>query len=101
MARGEDTSRHPRRQVGRFAHLLSTQTNRAYRNEGYYPADGMDTTPEEVQGDLELYRNDRDTPGSNDFEVQRLGKAYGNAFKNRHDPDYATPMYYPFLSPNQ
>ena len=96
MTRGEDTSRHPGRQVGRLAHLISAQNNRAQRNHGLYPADGMDTTPEEMQEDLELYRNDRDTLGADDSEVKRLGKAYGDAFKNRHNDNYATPMYYPF-----
>jgi len=82
--------------ASRLAQLIATQANKANRNHGLYPADGMDRTPEDIQKDLELYRNDRDTLGADDPEVKRLGEAYGNAFKNRHNADYATPMYYPF-----
>jgi hypothetical protein len=87
--------------ASRLAQLIATQNNRSWRDHGYYPSDGLDSTPEDVQKDLELYRNDRDTFGSDDFQVQRLGNAYGNAFKNRHDSNYATPMSYPFLEPNR
>lgn len=99
MPRGEDTSRDPKRKVTRLAHLISTHSNRSWRAEGYYPSDGLDTTPEDAQEDLDEYRKDRDTPGLANFEVKevkRLAGAYGESFKNRHNDSYVPGMYYPF-----
>ena len=88
MARGEDTSRHPRRQVGRLAHLMSTQANRYWERAGGMP----DETPEGVQEAMEMYRNNRDTLGSDNHHVQGDANLVSRAFKNRHNDEYAAPL---------
>ena len=85
MARGEDTSRHPRRQVGRLAHLMSAQANRYWQQ---IPGE----TPEVTQGALDMYRSNRDTLGSDNRHVQRDAKVIGSAFKNRHNDSYGQPL---------
>jgi len=101
MPHGEDTAHNPKRKVTRLAHLLANQTNKAWRYEGYYPADGRDVTPEDNQEYLDEYRNNRDTLGPDDIATKWDAQVIDSAFKNRHDDNYSTPMYYPFLSPNR
>jgi hypothetical protein len=88
MARGEDTSRHPGRQVGRLAHLMATQANRYWERAGGMP----DETPEGLQNDLDGYRTLRDSPPNEEgTTAEGSAKTIGRAFKNRHNDNYAAP----------
>ena len=88
MARGEDTSRDPRRQVSRLAHLMTTQATRYWNNMNLY----ADETPEETQVALDKHRNNRDTLGSDNPYVQGGTNLISSAFKNRHNDKYARPL---------
>lgn len=94
MPHGEDTAHNPKRKVTRLAHLIATQDNNFWRNNGL--SNFASATPEETQKGIDGYRDDRDTFGSDDFNVRALRIAYGDAFKNRHNADYESPTSYPF-----
>ena len=73
--------------ASRLAQLMATQANRYWELAGGIP----DETPEGVQGDLDAYRTQRDTPNEEDRRGEGSAKAIGLAFKNRHNDNYAAP----------
>ena len=88
MARGIDTRDDEGRKVGRMAHLMATQANRYWERAGGIP----DETPEGVQGDLDAYRTQRDTPNEEGRRGEGSAELIGRAFKNRHNDNYAAPV---------
>ena len=80
--------------ASRLAQLVATQDNNFWRNHGVSHL--VSATPESVQQGIDGYRTMRDHFGSDDFQVRAERIYYGNAFKNRHNADYATPSSLPF-----
>lgn len=92
MAHGEDTSRDPRRQVSRLAHVVAMhqQNEDLRRSNNMMQMDdtgGSMYNPESVQYGIDEYRNDRDKL-DDDIEIQSDAKLLAASFKNRHNKDY-------------
>jgi hypothetical protein len=108
MARGEDTSRDPRRKVSRLAHVVAMHANNAIRSTqktGAYPElDGLSATPELAQSSLiDPYRDGQEKwPVDGDIgyvhrtnsretgtlHVPSVASMLNDNFKNRHNKDY-------------
>jgi len=73
--------------ASRLAQLMATQANRYWERAGGMP----DETPEGVQGDLDAYRTQRDTPNEEGRGGEGSAELIGRAFKNRHNDNYAAP----------
>ena len=89
MARGEDTSRDPRRQVSRLAYLVNLhhQNEDLRRSNGMMKMDESNDNSYAIQHGIDEYRNDRDNI-DDDIEIQSDAKVLASSFKNRHNKDY-------------
>lgn len=91
MSRGEDTSRHPGRQVQRptprIASALAQNEYRVHRSNWGMESPRPSWTPSEAsqgaaQGYINLYRTMRDQGNTSDY-VKQMGAKIGSAIRTR------------------
>lgn len=95
----QDTGSHPKRKVdrpahiSRLAHITTIHTNNAIDAQNReYPEETPDifATPEEIQGGIDYYRDNRHKVGY-DENLQDMKKMIETSFQDRHDPEAKNP----------